>query len=155
MTTKRRTIRRGGRGRITPEVIAAWGAGDYGALHLALHLHPWCHSPLPKEIICLGVDQNSPPHFLDVQQREDWRQAAALQAELLKIAGWPDCRQAYRKNLADALKWQRYCKELVQFPERGGQGTGCDPASRRRDLEKAETEVAYRRRLLEELDEAA
>jgi hypothetical protein len=108
MTTKRRTIRRGGRGRITPEVIAAWRAGDYGALHLALHLHPWCHSPLPKEIICLGVDQNSPPHFLDVQQREDWRQAAALQAELLKIAGWPDCRQAYRKNLADALKWQRY-----------------------------------------------
>jgi hypothetical protein len=41
------------------------------------------------------------------------------------------------------------------FSERGGQGTGCDPASRRRDLEKAETEVAYRRRLLEELDEAA
>lgn len=107
---------------------------------MALHLHPWNHSPLPVEVISLGVDANDPPDFLDALQREDWHNAAALQRELLKVAGWPDCRQAYRDNLAEARSV-------------AGIGTGCDPASRRRKLEEAKRKVAYRKRLLAELDE--
>jgi hypothetical protein len=76
-----------------------------------------------------------------------------LQTELLRLAGWPDCREVYRKNLTEALSWRRYCAELVRHPERGGIGTGSDPASQVRALEAAENRVAYRRRLLEELDD--
>ena len=155
MSTKRRTKRRGGRRHLTPEAITAWQACDFGALHVALNLHPWNHSPLPEEVICLGVSQNSPPDYLDAHQKADWRQAQALQRELLKAVGWPDCRHAYRENLAEALRCQRYCKSLVDHPEFGGQGTNCDPASRRRRLKEAEGAVDYRRRLLVELDEKA
>jgi hypothetical protein len=73
-----------------------------------------------------------------------------MQRELLKAVGWPDCRQAYRDNLAEALQWQRYCKSLVDHPELGPAkgSTGADPVSRRRALEEAEANVEYRRRLL-------
>jgi hypothetical protein len=153
MTTKRRTLRRGGRGCITPEAVAAWQACDYLALHSAFSLTPWQHSPLPVEVICLGVSQDSPPDFLDAPQREDWRKAQALQRQLLEAAGWPDCRHVYRENLAEALQWQRYCEEEMDHCSH--QGTGSDLASRRRKLREAKDDVAYRKRLLAELEDKA
>jgi hypothetical protein len=153
MTTKRRTLYRGGRSRISPEVIASWQAADCSALHAALDLTPWNHSPLPTEVISLGVHQGDPPDYLDARQRQDWRKAQAMQRQLLKVAGWPDCRQSYRDNLAEALHWQRYCQQLIKHPELGGRGTNCDPKSRRQALEEAEADVAYRRGLLADLGE--
>jgi hypothetical protein len=88
-------------------------------------------------VIC-GVTQAEPPDYMDSFRRDDWRRARSLQAELLKAAGWPNCRQTYRDNLAEALQWQRYCAELVKYPDRGHSGTGCDPASRAQALQKAE-----------------
>jgi hypothetical protein len=155
MTTKRRTLYRGGRSRISPEVIASWQAADYSALHAALDLTPWNFSPLPTEVISLGVHQGDPPDYLDAHQRQDWRKAQAMQRQLLKVAGWPDCRQTYRDNLAEALQWQRYCKLLIDHPERGPApgSTGADPVSRRQAVEEAEADVAYRRGLLADLGE--
>jgi hypothetical protein len=71
---------------------------------------------------------------------------------LLAVAGWPDCRQAYEKNLREAEQEVRECRELVRHPERGGIDTGCDPASRREQLAEAEAELAYRKRLLADLE---
>jgi hypothetical protein len=79
----------------------------------------------------------------------------ALQRELLKVAGWPDCRAAYQENLREAEEWEEYCQELVDHPDRGHSGTGSDPASRRRKLGETKAAVADRRRLLAELDETA
>ena len=50
----------------------------------------------------------------------------ALQRELLKVAGWPDCRAAYQENLREAEEWEEYCQELVDHPDRGHSGTGSD-----------------------------
>ena len=55
------------------------------------------------------------------------------------------------RNLREAEEWQKDCARLVRHPELGGQGTGCDPQSRRRDLKEARDEVAYRKKLLVEL----
>lgn len=140
--------------RITPEVIASWQACDSCALHSALRLHPWNSSPLPREVTCLGVDQGAPPAYLDAFKRRDWRQAQALQRELLKVAGWPtDCRVAYEENLREAEEWAAYCQELIDHPERGPApgSTGADPVSRRQALEEAEADVAYRKKLLADL----
>jgi CheY-like chemotaxis protein len=41
---------------------------------------------------------------------------------------------------------------VVEHPGRGGQGTGCDPKSRRKALENALERVEYRRELLAGLD---
>jgi hypothetical protein len=143
MSTKRRTLRRGGRkGRLTPEVIAAWLAADFHALHCALGLRVWEASPLPREITPLGCDDDGAD-----------RQAVELQRRLLAAAGWPDCRHVYEANLREAQGWASSCRELVKYPDRGGQGTNCDPASRREALRRAEAEVRYRKELLTGLDE--
>ena len=154
MATNRTRIRRPGKkARITDEVIRAWKACDEDALRVALNLTPWNHSPLPEEITSLGVSQGEPPDWLvDVHHRADWFKAQKLQRELLNVAGWPNCRQVYRDNLAEASRWQRDCKSLVDNPEYGGQGTRCDPISRQEDLEEAKARVAYRRALLDGLD---
>src|SRR5689334_2775915 len=90
--------------RITPEVIAAWEAADFSALHAALDLKPWEASPLPREITALGVSQSDvadPTRWADLWN-ESITQAVELQRQLLKLAGWPDCREEYEKNLRDA-----------------------------------------------------
>jgi hypothetical protein len=152
MSTNRTRIRRCTKRRITPEAIAAWQACDFHALHCALGLRVWEASPLPTEITSLGVDADYvlPPNASPWEQTRV--QAAKLQRELLKAAGWPDCREAYEENLREAKHWAAYCADLLEHPERGGLGTGCDPASRRRALREARRKVAYRRRLLVELD---
>lgn len=134
---------------ITDEVVSAFKAGDYLALHRALGLAPHQCSPLPDTITALGVSQDPPPDWMtDERERSDWRNAQMLQAQLLRLVGWPKCRAAYRHNLAEALVWWRYCRSLVEHPEYGGHGTGSDLASRRRSLKKAEADVTYRRKLL-------
>jgi len=83
--------------------------------------------------------------------QKSYAQAILLQRELLKIAGWPDCRSAYAENLREAEDWAAYCKEMFEHPERGHQGTGSDPKSRRAALKDALEAVAYRKRLLHEI----
>jgi hypothetical protein len=112
---------------LTAEVIVAWHACDFGELHMALNLAPWNYSPLPVEVTALGVTQGLPPDHLLAHQVADWRDAQALQRELLEVAGWPDCRGVYEENLRKAEAWAGYCKLLVDHPERGGTGTGSDP----------------------------
>ncbi len=150
MPTTRTPIGRPPINRMTPEIIEAWKRADYNALHLLLRLQPWDSSPLPKEITPLGVCEDDFPVDSDVQDWDRRSQEAAikLQRRLLEIAGWPDCRHEYEKNLKDAEEWADYCRELVRHPDRGGQGTRCDPKSRREDLEEAVAKVAYRRELL-------
>ena len=151
MTTKRTRIRRPQKRRITPEAIAAWHACDYNALHIALGLRVWEASPLPECIIEIGVCEDklpSAPAFAD-----SYPKVIKLQRDLLKVAGWPKgCRAAYEKNLARAKEEERARAALVKHPDRGGQGTGSDLASRRRDLEEAREGVAYRKDLIAWLD---
>lgn len=158
-TNRTRIARRQNRRQITPEVIAAWEAADYHALHAALGLDPWDASPLPEEITALGVPDDDEVNAYRASVRGEnghWAQslkpAVMLQRQLLKIAGWPDCRKAYEENLEEAERTAAYCRELVEHPERGGQGTGSDPESRRRRLQQADDEVAWRKQLLKELD---
>jgi hypothetical protein len=145
--------------QLTLEAIAAWKAADFHALHRALGLGPADASPLPYEITALGVsdDDDFNSHRASARGDGPWKrslkQAATWQRQLLHIAGWPDCRKDYEENLADAEKWAAYCRLLIEEPWRGGQGTGCDPVSRRRSLQEAEERVAWRKQLLAELDE--
>jgi hypothetical protein len=140
--------------KITAEAIAAWKAADYMALHQALGLHPWEASPLPDVITALGVSEERVASAdLTIPHEQTYAQALALQRELLAVAGWPNCRAAYEKNLFDAENRANYCEDLIRHPERGGQGTGCDMESRQAALEDALEEVEYRRALLDELDE--
>jgi hypothetical protein len=141
--------------QITPEAIAAWQACDYLALHCALGLGPGEASPLPEEITALGISEETAAAVRSNTQRcyeMSYPTALALQRELLAIAGWPDCRDAYEKNLADAERDVAYCYDLVRDPDSGGRGTGYDMASRRRKLKEALAELAYRKRLLAELE---
>jgi hypothetical protein len=153
MSTNRTRIRRPPKSpRLTPEAIAAWRACDQEALDCALGLKPWERTPLPREITALGVSEDCPPNPDSIYPFDhSWHKAIKLQRELLKVAGWPDCREAYEKNLRDAVEWERYIRECIAHPEFAGQGTGCDPASRRRQLKEAKVDVAYRKRLLAEL----
>jgi hypothetical protein len=80
------------------------------------------------------------------------KRSLELQRKLLAVAGWPDCRESYEQNLRKAQKGVRECRELVRHPERGGIGTGCDPASRREQLATALAELAYRKKLLADLE---
>ena len=104
--------------RITTEVIEAWRSCNFDTLHKALDLRPWERSPLPREVSSLGCSEgeesdSGPSH-------ESWHQAIELQRELIKIAGWPDCRAAFEENLRDAQSRVAYAQELVDHPERGG-----------------------------------
>ena len=81
-----------------------------------------------------------------------WQHAIAFQRELLAIAGWPDCRAAYEENLQKAKDRAAYCQQLLDHPQRGGQGT--DIASRKRALADALAGVAWRQALLDGLKEA-
>jgi len=159
MPTNRTPVNRRRIRQLSPEVIAAWTACDFHALHRALGLGPADSSPLPYEVTALGVgdDDDLPLEPNHPRSNGPWarslKTAVTLQRQLLRIAGWPDCRKAYEENLAEAQKWADYCRDLVEHPEHGGIGTGCDPVSRRRSLQEAEEQVAWRKQLLEELDE--
>jgi len=104
MSTKRRIINRGKPGRITPEIVDAWKRADFHALHMLLRLRPWNASPLPKEIAGpLGCSLDDLPIDLDDPNRDEaLPRVVAIQQELLRIVGWPDCRHVYEENLADA-----------------------------------------------------
>jgi hypothetical protein len=141
--------------KITAEAIAAWKSSDYMALHRALGPPPWQASPLPDTIISLGVSEETAA-AVDPDStygfEDSYAVAVALQRELIAAAGWPNCRAAYADNLREAQRWARYCVEQIAHPERGGGGTGCDPASRQAALESALDEVAYRQELLDDLE---
>ena len=154
MPTNRTPIGRKSVLKITPEAIGAWERADFNALHRLLGLAPWEASPLPYEITALGCSEDDLPIGPDAR---DWDKslpkAVALQKQFLAVAGWPDCRNIYEEELHDAEEWAAYCRELVEHPDRGGQGTGCDPQSRRKALKTALAKVEYRKRLLTELDD--
>jgi len=149
MPTNRRRFDRTRR-HITPEAIDAWMRADYMALHIALDLHPWETSPFPIEITPLGVseDQIDPD---DSRYQEDLK-ALKLQREFLTIAGWPDCRQVFEQLLHEAREYGAYSRDRVEHPPQGEYGTGCDPESRQKALERALAEVEYRQELLAGLD---
>ncbi len=78
-----------------------------------------------------------------------------MQRQLLAIAGWPDCRAQYEKNLADARGMANYYAMLLKQPERRHQGTGSDELSLRRNLRDAPGggAVSYRQWLLRDLEQ--
>jgi hypothetical protein len=153
MPTNRTPIGRKSVLKITPEAIGAWKRADFDALHRLLGLAPWEASPLPYEITALGCSENDLP--VEPGSR-DWEKsipkAVALQRQFLAVASWPDCREIYEEELRDAEKTVAYYRELVEHPDRGGQGTGSDPESRRKRLVEAEATLRYRQRLLDELE---
>jgi hypothetical protein len=156
VATKRRPIARRRARRINQEAIEAWKACDYTRLQQALGLHPAHCSPLPLEVTALGVSQDLEPQGKGIRNNS-LLAAQDLQRELLELAGWPDCRAAYEENLKDAQEMAAHYRELVRHPDRGGISFA-DPArqaaERKRDLEKALEDVAWRQALLDELEEA-
>ena len=105
MPTNRKPVRRNLRRRISPAAIAAWQAADYHALHSALGLSPWEMSPLQDTITALGVSEENAPLVQSgatLLDNNSYALALELQRELLAIAGWPDCREAYEENLREA-----------------------------------------------------
>jgi hypothetical protein len=88
MPTNRRKIDRSKRpGRsliVTREIIEAWYARDFDALHHACGLAVWQPSPLPIEICPSGISEDS----ADPDNQWD-RESLRWQRELLEVAGWP------------------------------------------------------------------
>ena len=83
-------------------------------------------SPLPDTITALGVSEENAPLVQSgatLLDNNSYALALELQRELLAIAGWPDCREAYEETCA-RLSLGLPCLELLEHPERGGQGTG-------------------------------
>jgi hypothetical protein len=74
----------------------------------------------------------------------------ATERELLELGRRH--REAYAEELRKAQRWAAYRRELIAHPERGGSGTRCDPASRREDLAKANSDVRYWRGVMARLD---
>ena len=80
----------------------------------------------------LGVGEDGEPDPVRENSLWDasWQQAIAFQRELLAMAGWPDCRAAYEENLQKAKDRAAYCQQLLDHPQRGGQGSGRQGRSR-------------------------
>ena len=152
--TNRRALRHQRKSRITPEAIAAWQSCDERALACALGLDFWGEpSPLPAEIVASGV---SPKLYRLIQQlphvtTSRTTRCSQSSASFLQIAGWPDCREAYKRNLAEAEEDRDYYALLLRDPDARYQGTGMDTSSLRRRLKEAKEEVAYRKKLLADL----
>jgi hypothetical protein len=153
MTSNRTPIRRKAHAHISPEVIAAWRRCDFLALHRLLGLKPWEATPLPYAVCRLGVDQDDTP-----ENRVDWDptmpKAIALQRQLLELAGWPDCRAEYERQLQEAEQHVADCRDRVLCPPntRGEYGARTNAAECREALEDALAEAKYRRELLEGLE---
>ena len=63
--------------RITPEAVAAFRAGDVGALMLALGMRPWDASPLEAD------DEEPPAWSTPGPWRDSWPKAVALRRNLI------------------------------------------------------------------------
>src|SRR6516164_1678401 len=101
MVTKRRILKRGKTGHLTPEIISAWTRADFHELNRLLRIAPWEANPLPSEITVLGCSEDD----LDTRdprqiQDQSIEKALVWQRKLLAVAGWPDCRARYKENLA-------------------------------------------------------
>jgi hypothetical protein len=80
MPSKRTRVARPLHSRLTDEVLRAYQAADYFALHRALQLPPWHLSPLPLSRDPLGVDPDDPPDPDDVTLgAQSWADAVAWQ----------------------------------------------------------------------------
>jgi hypothetical protein len=88
MPTRRKSLNRSTRRRLTPAVIDAWKRGDTTAMYVALDLPPWCMTPLPQDRWALGCDPNNPPNYHTMWDAS-WKEACALQKELYAVAGEP------------------------------------------------------------------
>ena len=157
MPTKRVPLRRGKKHRISDTAIAAWKTCDAKTLQRALGLRPVGRSPLPYEIMCLGTAEWEKDNLRPgVCWDDTWQTCIEIQRELIKIAGWPDCRRAYEANLKEALEWADYARSLVNDPTSGGMSLS-DPkaqlAQRKEALARALEAVAWRKQLLEELED--
>ena len=154
MPSKRRPLLRERKVQLTPEIIAAWQSCDDRALSCALGLDRFGErSPLPSEILSRGVSPDFPPSPNSGRPMdESYDKALAIQRELLAVAGWPDCRAAYEKNLREAVEMRDYYALLLRDPDARYQGTGMDTVSLRQGLKEAEAEVRYRKKLLAGLD---
>jgi hypothetical protein len=134
--------------QLSPEVIAAWMACDYRALHSALGLSPAHVSPLPYEITVLGVsDDDFDQHRGDTigpgPFSRSLKKAVKLQRQLFRVAGYPrDARRALEENLANATRDRDLAREQIAHPP-STRGTGCDPQERQERLETCEGWVAY------------
>ena len=135
------------------------------AMMRALQLRPRASSRLasgrrlPSEITAGGVSRGptrptANEHAACTDKSYD--KALALQRELLAAAGWPECREAYERNLARTPRSERdsTAPELVRDPDAGPRGG--DPAWTRHRcggrLKDARADVAYRKKLLAGLD---
>ena len=108
------------------------------ALRCALGLELWDPSPLPSEITAGGVSEDNPPPPKSTRLHDkSYEKVLTLQRELLAVAGWPDCREAYERNLRNAEEERDDCARLVRDPDARHQGTGMDAASLRRALRDA------------------
>jgi hypothetical protein len=153
MPTNRTPVHRRSARQITPEAIDAWKRADYSALHSALGLHPFERSPLPIEITVLGVDEDT--HDVDFRERlnQSVPKALKLQRQLLAIAGWPNCREEYEKNLHEAEEELVRCQERANNPPREQYCWIDKPEAIREALADAIEQLEYRRELLAGLDE--
>ena len=110
MPTNRTPVNRRRIRQLSPEVIATWTACDFHALHRALGLGPADSSPLPYEVTALGVgdDDDLPLEPNHPRSNGPWarslKTAVTLQRQLLRIAGWPDCRKAYEEKSRGGAK---------------------------------------------------
>lgn len=78
MTTIRRRTRNQQAGRITPEAVAAFVAGDHAALQRALRLPPWQVSPLNAVGAC--------PYPSGTGGADTWDDSLALRGQLESAA---------------------------------------------------------------------
>jgi hypothetical protein len=145
--SKRTPLRRGLRRRIDDKAIKAWREANYFELHKRLKLHPGCPSPLPSTVTPLGVDPDYPPERDHTVWARGWPEAVALQKEFMAIAGWPDCRDAYEANLAEAEEWAEYLRNELEAAAPGAR------AEKAAELEDALDAVRWRKELLADLDE--
>ena len=150
MPTRRSPLKRRLARRVGEDAIKAWLECDYLNLHIALGLHPADVSPLPDTACGLGCSEDSaPPEYGN--RAMSWQRAVELQRLLFRVAGAPDCHKAYQANLEDAKEWAAYCQDLVDNPSYGGRGTGEDPETRQRNLEKALEALEWRQKLWDSL----
>jgi hypothetical protein len=131
MPTIRRSKKRGEHRRVTPAAIEAWRGGDYRALHNALHLAPFEMSPLPRPF-ALGCDPDN--HRDDgTVFSESWEQARDLQRQLYELAGPPDLRAEYERQIADAQEMAAYYEGKAADINYAGTGFGDPEAEGRPD----------------------
>jgi hypothetical protein len=133
--------------RITPELIAAWLALDHSALVQTLWLRPWWRTPIPYEVSSLGVSEWTGPD--NEEDEEDWQRAIEIQRALVREAGWPDCRAAFKKNLDDDEAMRRfYQNRRIDLEEHHRTGKHLSPWPHRTELEETKQTIARYRKVI-------